>query len=238
MLEFGKISRIETVAGEADEGVPVMVRMATLQDQAKARETALMSKMARESVEKAAEASGHEMRLVRVRYNFDRSVLRILFTAESHLDTRDMVKQLAGELRVRIDMRQIGVRDEAGIIGGMGPCGRQLCCCTWLQHFESVNVRMAKAQRLSLNTGAISGDCGRLKCCLRYEYEQYRELGRHLPRQGTSVETPQGKGRVIGRDILRQRLKVALEDERLVECSVRDVKEVWHRRQRKQEAGE
>ena len=133
-------------------------------------------------------------------------------------------------------MKQIGVRDEAGIIGGMGICGRKLCCCTWLRDFESVNVKMAKAQRLSLNPAAISGSCGRLKCCLRYEYEQYKEYGRGMPRQGATVDCPEGRGCVVGRDLLTQRLRVCLENQRVITCEADEATEVWVRR--RDETGE
>jgi cell fate regulator YaaT (PSP1 superfamily) len=117
------------------------------------------------------------------------------------------------------------VRDEAGIIGGIGPCGRTLCCCTWLRHFESINVKMAKAQRVSLNPTSMSGSCGRLKCCMRYEYDVYRDLTRGLPRNGSVVECPDGRGMVLGTNILAQRVKVQLDDERIVEYAAGEVKE-------------
>jgi len=164
---------------------------------------------------------------VRVKYSFDRSVLVILFAAEERVDFQEMVKEISDELRTRVEMKQIGIRDEAGITGGLGPCGRNLCCCTWLNNFESINVKMAKIQRLSLNPGAISGMCGRLKCCLLYEYENYRELGRLLPRDGAAVKCPDGKGYVIDKDILAQRVRVRLDDERVLEYGADDVETIW-----------
>ena len=228
VLEFGLVSGVEELEGEekAGEGSPTVLRRATLQDNAQAKENALMSKMAADTCAKQSEKHGLSMRLVRVRYSFDRVMLRVLFTAEERVDFREMVKELATEFRTRVEMRQIGVRDEAAIVGGVGPCGRQLCCCTWLRHFEAVNVKMAKAQKLSLNPGAISGMCGRLKCCLRYEYEHYRELGRGLPRTGCMVECSHGRGCVVDKDILRQKLTLRLEDDRFLQCDADEVQRI------------
>jgi len=206
---------------------PRVLRCATLQDQAKASENALMGKMAMETCQAKVEKYELDLRLIRVRYSFNRLVLTVVFHAKGRVDYREMVKELAGELVTRIEMKQIGVRDVAGIVGGLGPCGRRLCCATWLHSFESVNVKMAKMQRLSLNPGAISGMCGRLKCCLRYEYDTYEELERELPREGLRVQCPDGKGCVIGRNILAQRVKVRLNDDRVLEYNVNQVKKTW-----------
>lgn len=229
VLEFGRVTSFEDGAADsfAEKNLPKVIRRATLQDQAKAKESALMSKMAMETCAVKAEKHELEIRLVGVRYSFDRSVLVILFAAEERVDFREMVKEISDELRTHVEMKQIGIRDEAGIIGGLGPCGRNLCCCTWLHTFESINVKMAKIQRLSLNPGAISGMCGRLKCCLLYEYENYRELGRLLPHDGAAVKCPDGKGYVIDKDILAQRVRVRLDDERVLEYGADDVETMW-----------
>jgi len=221
VLEFRDGSRLKP---EADEKFPTVLRCATLQDQSKASENVLRSKMARETCVTIAEKLALALRLVTVRYSFNREILLVQFAADASVDPRGMVKELAAELRTRVDMRQIGVRDEAAIIGGMGPCGRVLCCCSWLNRFESVNVRMAKAQAVSLNPASMSGMCGRLKCCLRYEYEQYREMGRNMPHDGAQVECPHGGcGRVFARNIMAQRVKVRLEDGRVAEYGVDEV---------------
>jgi cell fate regulator YaaT (PSP1 superfamily) len=182
--------------------------------------------MAKEACGKQIEEHKLDVHLVSVRYNFDRSLLTVCFTADERVDFRDMVKALGTELGTRVEMRQIGVRDAAGLTGGVGPCGRLLCCCSWVKRFEGVNVKMAKAQRLSLNPTAISGMCSRLKCCLRFEHDCYREYARHLPREGTQVECHQGRGRVIDRDILGQRLRVRLEDDRVVSVGAGDARVV------------
>jgi len=240
LLDFGHVVRVDeggTVL-QRDAGVPKVLRRATLQDQAKANENVLMNKMAMKTCIARAEKYNLAMRLLRVRYSFDRSVLMVLFTADDRVDFREMVKDLAGELHVRVEMKQIGVRDEAGIIGGIGPCGRNLCCCTWLSHFESINVKMAKTQRLSLNPTAMSGMCGRLKCCLRYEYDCYRDINKRLPYDGDFVRCPEGTGVVIDKNILEQKIKVRLDDHRIVECASDTVQVVHGRKPETHAAGE
>lgn len=224
VLEIGVIAAMtESRDPGAESGLPKVVRCATLQDQAKSRENDLMSKMAMESCRKRAERLKLNMRLVSVRYSFDRNLLLVQFSAEERVDFRELIKELAAELHTRIEMRQIGVRDEAAMIGGLGTCGRVLCCTSWLQKFESINVKMAKAQRVSLNPGTISGMCGRLKCCLRYEYDQYCDALHGMPRDGTIVETADGKGRVIDQNIMERRVRVRLDDEHVREYDVGDI---------------
>ncbi|GAG39857.1 unnamed protein product, partial [marine sediment metagenome] len=155
--------------------------------------------------------------------SFDRKVVTISYTAEERVEFQDMVAELSGELHARIEMKQIGVRDAAGITGGLGPCGRRLCCDSWLHKFEAVSVRMAKNQRLSLNPNTISGVCGRLKCCLHFENECYSELGRRLPRDGALVKCPEGKGCVVDKNVLAQRVKVRMEDGRVREFDAEHV---------------
>ncbi len=217
--EVGHVAKLEEkpVPPEEGEDPPRVIRMATLQDHARASENAVRGKMALQTVATMARERGVDIHIVRGRYSFDRSHLRVLYSTEGNLDERALGRDLAHELKCRVDLRQIGVRDEAGIIGGIGPCGRNLCCCGWLREFDSVNVKMAKVQKLSLNPGAISGNCGRLKCCLRYEYENYREMGRGLPRTGMPVECPGGDGHVVAVNVVLQKVKVRLEDNRYVE---------------------
>jgi cell fate regulator YaaT (PSP1 superfamily) len=226
ILESGRIVHIETVDAElpADKKTHKVLRRATLQDQAKSHENAVMRKMAMSACVSKAEKFKLEMRLVRVRYSFDRAVLIVLFTAEERVDFREMIKELTAELHTRIEMKQIGVRDESAIIGGMGPCGRALCCCSWLHQFAAVNIKAVKTQNISLNPVAITGMCGRLKCCLRYEYETYKEIGRNIPRLGSTVQCPCGKGCVVSKDVLKQRVRVRLDDHRVLEYDVAEVK--------------
>jgi len=225
VLEFGKIAGLEDDPGDraASEKQPMVLRRATLQDQAKASESAILSGMARDTCAEIAKKHDMTIRLVRVRYSFERQVLMVLFAAEERIDCREYAKDVSAEIRARVDIRQIGVRDEAAIKGGMGPCGRVMCCCSWLHDFASINVRMAKAQRLSLNPSTISGMCGRLKCCLRYEFDCYRQMGSKVPREGTLVECGHGCGRVVDRDILRQRVRVRMEEGPVKVFAVDDV---------------
>ena len=233
-LEFGRVKTLEEKDGDLPgREMPRLLRRATLQDQAKAEESVLMSRMGMKTCAAAVEKHGLKARLVQGRYSFDRTVFTVLFTSEERVDVRENAKALASELRARVEMKQIGVRDEAGLIGGVGPCGRELCCSIWLHRFESVNVKMAKAQGLSLNPAAIGGCCGRLKCCLSYEYELYRELGRRLPPAGARVQCADGKGCVVGRDILGQTVQVRLEDERVLDCKADAVKEIWTKKDKK-----
>ena len=211
---------------------PRVVRCATLHDRACASENVSHVRMAASACADMARQAKLLMRVVRIRYSFDRRMLAIRFTAEENLDIRDLAHRLGQELGTHVDLRQIGVRDEAAILGGVGICGRAQCCCTWLRAFEGVNVRMAKTQGLSLKPDIIGGNCGRLKCCLRYELPHYQELSQRVPRPGTSVQTPDGAGTVFAVDLLRQRVRVRLDDERLASYDAGDVKPAIGRRGR------
>ena len=151
------------------------------------------------------------MKLVSASMLFDRSKLIFYFTAEARVNFRQLVKELAGRFRTRIEMHQIGVRDEAKVLGGISSCGRPLCCSSFLKGFTPVTIRMARSQNLSLNPEQISGACGRLMCCLTYEHEQYNEARKELPREGSQVTTEKGPGKVTGIDVLKKTVKVELE---------------------------
>ncbi|MCF6464344.1 PSP1 domain-containing protein [Clostridium sp. Cult2] len=158
---------------------------------------------------------GLEMKLVDVEYTFDNNKVIFYFTADGRVDFRELVKDLAAIFRTRIELRQIGVRDEAKMIGGLGPCGKPVCCTTFLGEFEPVSIKMAKEQSLSLNPTKISGLCGRLMCCLKYEQEVYEELLERMPTVGTIVITPEGRGTIIETYTLLEmvKVKVTLEDD-------------------------
>jgi len=149
-----------------------------------------------------------EMKLVRAEYLFDGSKIIFYFTADGRVDFRELVRDLAQHFRTRIEMRQIGVRDEAKLVGGLGVCGRELCCCSHLRNFAPVSVKMAKAQGLALNPAKISGQCGRLLCCLAYEYETYNEMRKSLPKCGKKVQLESGTAEVIALDVLAQKMTV------------------------------
>ena len=158
-----------------------------------------------------------EMKLVKAEYSFDRSKIIFYFTAEGRIDFRELVKDLARIFKSRIELRQIGVRDEAKLFGGYGPCGRPLCCSKFLKNFEPVTIRMAKDQALPLNPPKLSGICGRLMCCLSYEYENYRELLKGLPKEGERINTPEGKGKVISVNALKRSVIVEIEKDKQIE---------------------
>lgn len=155
-----------------------------------------------------------EMKLVDVEYTFDNNKIIFYFTADGRIDFRDLVKDLAGVFRTRIELRQIGVRDEAKMIGGLGPCGRRLCCSSWLGDFKPVSIKNAKEQNLSLNPAKISGICGRLMCCLNYENDTYEKNNEVLPDVGDQVKTSDGVGVVIDVNTLMCRVKVKFKSEK------------------------
>jgi cell fate regulator YaaT (PSP1 superfamily) len=164
---------------------------------------------------RAIEVSGEEiekaklgMKLVSARYTFDGTKVTLCYTAEGRVDFRELVKTLASRLRTRIELRQVGVRDEARLHGGIGPCGRPLCCATFLREFQSVSIKMAKEQGLPLNPTKISGICGRLFCCLKYEHDTYMEIKKKMPRMGEEVNIEGVKGRVVGLSIPKNSVEI------------------------------
>ena len=154
-----------------------------------------------------------DMHLTEVQYTFDNSKLLFCFTADGRIDFRELVKELASIFKTRIELRQIGVRDEVKRIGGNGICGRELCCCSFLNNFETVSIKMAKEQNMSLNPSKISGNCGRLMCCLKYEQEVYEDKLKHLPKIGAVVQTDDGEGIVDSIETLKEIVKVKLKDD-------------------------
>jgi hypothetical protein len=164
------------------------------------------------------------MKLIRAEYLFDASKIIFYFTADGRVDFRELVKDLAHHFHTRIEMRQIGVRDEAKLIGGLGVCGRSLCCCSFLTNFAPVSVRMAKEQGLALNPNKISGQCGRLLCCLNYEFDLYSSLRKKLPKSGSKVMVEDKQGEITAQNILAQTVIVRLEDRQLVSVPVDTLK--------------
>ena len=153
-----------------------------------------------------------DMKLIDVEYKFDNSKIIFYFTADGRIDFRELVKDLAAIFKVRIELRQIGVRDEIRRMGGNGVCGRELCCCSFLGNFETVSIKMAKEQNISLNPSKISGNCGRLMCCLKYEQDAYEEKLSRLPKIGAIVKTEDGQGEVCSIETLKERIKVKFKD--------------------------
>ena len=166
------------------------------------------------------------MTLTDVEYKFDNSKILFYFTADGRVDFRELVKDLASIYKTRIELRQIGVRDEVKRIGGNGVCGRELCCCSFLSDFETVSIKMAKEQNISLNPSKISGNCGRLMCCLKYEQEVYEEKLKKLPNIGAIVKTPDGKGEVEGLETLKEIVKVKIKDGEIFKIKKYDAKDI------------
>ena len=165
-----------------------------------------------------------QMKLVTAEYTLDARKVTFYFIAEGRIDFRELVRDLASSLRIRVDMKQIGARDETKVTGGVGPCGRELCCSSWLRDFDAVTVKMAREQGLALNPSRLAGMCGRLKCCLKYEYATYVELKRALPNQGKRVQSVKGDGKVIRQNILKQTVAIQLDnDAGVVEATLEDL---------------
>lgn len=165
------------------------------------------------------------MRLVNCEYTLDRSKVIFNFTADERIDFRKLVRLLAQKLKTRIELRQIGVRDEAKLLGGIGPCGRSLCCSTFLGDFEPVSIKMAKDQNLSLNPSKISGACGRLMCCLKYEDDMYEAAREQLPDVGDVIDTPEGRGEVVSLNVINVTMHVKVEGyEQTLEYHIEELK--------------
>ena len=188
-----------------------VIRIATKEDLARVEDNHRREKSAFEICCKKIAAHKLEMKLVDVEYTFDNSKILFYFTADGRVDFRELVKDLAGVFRTRIELRQIGVRDESKMLGGIGICGRPFCCSTFLGGFQPVSIKMAKEQGLSLNPVKISGACGRLMCCLKYGQEAYQDLLRSTPKVNAVVITPDGKGTVIDQNILTGMLTIQLD---------------------------
>ncbi len=207
---------------EAKEPAKKILRLARDTDIKQVEENRVKAKEAFNSCNKKIAEHKLDMKLVRAEYSFDRSKIVFYFTASGRVDFRNLVKDLAKIFKARIELRQIGVRDEARLFGGFGPCGRELCCAKFLKDFEPVTIKMAKEEGLPLNPPKISGICGRLMCCLSYEYESYKLLSKGLPREGEHVHTPQGKGKVINVNVFKRMVSVQLDDGVITKVSYKE----------------
>jgi len=193
-----------------------VLREATAEDERKVIENKKQEEEAFQICLDKIAAHGLPMKLVDVEKTFDGNKIIFYFTADGRVDFRELVKDLASVFRTRIELRQIGVRDEAKMMGGMGCCGRELCCCSWLSDFASVSIRMAKDQNLSLNPAKISGICGRLMCCLKFESDAYEHAKEVFPSTGSKVFTPDGEGKVTGINIFKQAVNVELKESKII----------------------
>lgn len=212
-MECGEVARANTLINEDDINKPLkkVIRAASQADIRILNENKQKEKDAFRICEEKIAAHNLDMNLVDVEYTFDRSKILFYFTADGRVDFRELVKDLASVFRTRIELRQIGVRDESRMVGGFGICGRPFCCNTFLNDFQPVSIKMAKEQGLSLNPTKISGTCGRLMCCLKYEQDTYEHLLRVTPKVGAIVDTPDGRGKVIENNLITGMLKVTLD---------------------------
>ena len=203
-----------------------MLRIANKRDLKRYEECRKIEKEAFKTCQKKIKEHKLDMNLIDVECKFDNSKLLFYFTAEGRIDFRELVKDLAAIYKTRIELRQIGVRDQVRRMGGNGVCGRELCCCTFLSNFETVSIKMAKEQNISLNPSKISGNCGRLMCCLKYEDNVYAEKLKNLPKIGAIVKTPDGEGEVDGIETLKERVKVKIKNEEGYTYKRYDVSEI------------
>ncbi|CAM2078947.1 MAG: PSP1 domain-containing protein [uncultured Clostridium sp.] len=227
-IEFGEcVIGIKDIS-EDDIVAPLksVLRIATEEDINKHFKNKDKEKDAFDICLKKIQEHGLTMKLIDVEYTFDNNKVIFYFTADGRVDFRELVKDLATIFKTRIELRQIGVRDEAKMLGGLGPCGRTLCCSTFLGDFASVSIKMAKEQNLSLNPTKISGICGRLMCCLNYEQSTYEDIRKRMPKVGSIVKTNEGTGEVFSNNIVKESVKVKLrkgEEEILEEFKIENV---------------
>ena len=225
-VEFGRVVIARKQVEEHDVVLPLkkVLRIADSKDRLIVEENKKAASEAYEVCNQKVEEHELDMKLIDVEYTFDRNKVIFYFTADGRVDFRELVKDLASIFRTRIELRQIGVRDEAKMLGGIGPCGRMLCCSTYLGDFEPVSIKMAKDQNLSLNPTKISGLCGRLMCCLKYENDEYESAKEQLPDLGDMITTPNGTGKVVGLNILERLLQVELvEQGRVLEFTLAEI---------------
>jgi cell fate regulator YaaT (PSP1 superfamily) len=225
-IEFGDVVVGPKEVEEDEVVLPLkkVLRIATEQDKVVAAENRQKEREAFDICLQKIKEHGLPMKLIDVEYTFDVSKIIFYFTAEGRVDFRELVKDLAAVFRTRIELRQIGVRDEAKMLGGLGTCGRGLCCATFLGDFDPVSIRMAKDQNLSLNPSKISGICGRLMCCLKYENEAYEKAREIVPNVGVKVKTAKGKGQVVANNLLRETVTVELDNNEKYDFPVTEVR--------------
>ncbi len=220
-MEFGRVLSDTKVvcASKPQPAVGKIVRLLTEGDKNQLQNNRLKAQDAVNACIRKISERKLDMQIVKAEYTFDCSKVIFFFTAEGRVDFRSLVKDLAKIFRVRIELKQIGVRDRAKIIAGYGVCGRQLCCSSYLKGFHQLSIKMAKEQGLPLNPTRISGVCGRIKCCMAYEYLAYRDLAKHLPSIGDKITTPEGKGSVRDVNILKQLVFVDLGEGKMTKVS-------------------
>jgi cell fate regulator YaaT (PSP1 superfamily) len=223
-LKLGKVAGVfPEVDPQLYRHLKTLVRVASPEDLARVEANQLLEQRALNFCQDRVQIHKLPIYLVQVECLFDASKIIFYFTAPGRVDFRELVKDLVQEFRTRIELRQIGVRHRAKMVGGLGICGRGLCCAGFLRDFEPVSVRMAKEQQLSLNPNKISGICGRLMCCLTYEYSMYQEIRKSLPKVGKRIQAPEGEGKIIRYNFIRETVTLEMEDRREVEYSLADL---------------
>lgn len=210
----------DVAENEISEELKPVLRKATEEDIGRERELTDKEKEAMATAERLVAQENLPMKLVSVEYSLDGNRVTIFFSAEERVDFRKLVRELNSTLKTRVELRQIGPRDEAKMTGGYGRCGRQLCCASFITEFDPVSIKMAKEQDLPLDPMKISGVCGRLLCCLVYEQGQYREMKEKMPKRGQMVSTPSGDGKVVALHLLKDTVSVELESQAVVEVPV------------------
>lgn len=241
-IEYGNVIKGNTMVEDDDVVQPLkkVIRIATPKDDECEKENREKEKEAFTICEEKIAKHGLDMKLIDVEITFDHNKLIFYFTSDERVDFRELVKELASVFRTRIELRQIGVRDEAKMLNGIGICGRALCCATFLGDFQPVSIKMAKEQSLSLNPTKISGICGRLMCCLKYEEEVYEELNKKMPNIGDIISTVDGNGEILSTNVLMQVVKAAVRkkenDPPTIDFySVNEIKVIKTKKQKKKE---
>ena len=225
-LELGVVAVPPKASDGTDTDLKAVIRLATPEDVSQSEHSRGMEHEALTRCREAVVRLGLPMKLINADYNLDASRLTVYFTAQGRVDFRDLVRQLAGTLKTRVELRQVGPRDEAKLCGCFGRCGRQLCCANFMTEFSPVSIKMAKEQDLPLNPPKISGLCGRLLCCLAYEYDSYHTMKDGLPKCGKMVNTPHGVARMVGSNVPKQVVMVQLESQAVVELPFNEVEAI------------
>ncbi len=223
-LGFGTIAIPPAEKDKSKKELKQIVRVATQEDFVKREEIKINEQKAFDFCIKCINDLGLLMNLFSVESTFDRNKLTFFYTADGRIDFRELIKLLVKEFSIRIEMRQVGIRNLSKHCGGIGKCGRELCCCSFMQSFEQVSIKMAKEQGLSLNPTKISGVCGRLMCCLTFENKTYKDLKKHLPKLGKTIKIEEGKGKVVRQNVLKETVTIRLEDKTEVEKTLDELK--------------
>jgi len=227
VVDFDNSIELGIVKGEAnEESNASLIRIANLEDKKAKCENCKEAKSLIAPIKEEASKLGLEMKIGHIAFNLDKTKMTVIYTSENRVDFRELVKILGSKYKMRIEMRQIGNRDETKIVGALGTCGRVVCCNSFLNDFDKVSIKMAKNQNIALNPNRINGMCGRLLCCLKYEDEYYEEMQKKMPKVGFIISTPDGKGKVTSVDYLRETVTVSITKDESEETKVYPIEEL------------